>query len=195
MSAELMRSYLDLLNEQEIRYEVSAMLTKMLADEKILIEGRLDEGMLQKIASLVLGGAIAIGAMTSAQAMEFFYYIDPPTHQLKIATDMNKVPTDAKFVFSVDEKKRTVNLVRDGQSIPVQTNPSEVSKVVAKCGGRGVTQPQPGIIVPKCGVTVQTPTDNVQANTPTQQSPTSNPQTNTPPLRSLKDFSDSEFEE
>ena len=149
MSAELMRSYLDILNEQQVKHQVNAVL----AGIKIPEDHRLDEGMLQKIASMVLGGAIAIGAMTSPQAADFFYYVDPATAQLQIVGDMDKVPADAKFVFSVDKASKTVNLVRDGKSVPVKTDPVEVRQMVQKCGGQGVTQDDPGVLTPKCGVT------------------------------------------
>lgn len=64
MSAELMRSYLDILNENAFKQEYRAYLEQQGIE---VTEVMLDEGWKSKLAAAGLAGAVALGAMAPGQ--------------------------------------------------------------------------------------------------------------------------------
>lgn len=64
MSAELMRSYLDILNENAFKQEYRAYLEQQGIE---VTELMLDEGWKSKLAAAGLAGAVALGAMAPGQ--------------------------------------------------------------------------------------------------------------------------------
>ena len=64
MSADLMRSYLDILNENAFKQEYRAFLEQQGIE---VTEAMLDEGWKSKLAAAGLAGAVALGAMAPGQ--------------------------------------------------------------------------------------------------------------------------------
>lgn len=93
MSTEILRKYIDIINEQET-----------------LNEEMLEEGMLQRLAGFALGTVLALGPKIG-QADTVYSYLPATGTQMQTAMDFNQIPKDAKAVFEIDTDTNTVHVL------------------------------------------------------------------------------------
>jgi len=111
MSNEILRKYIDIINEHET-----------------LNEEILEEGMLQRLAGLALGTVLALGPKIG-QADTVFSYLDPNTNQMQTVLDMGKVPNNSKLVMAIDTDTNQVMVIKGAnKGQQVTPDPSSVNQ-------------------------------------------------------------------
>ena len=123
MSAQLMRSYLDILNENAFKQEYRLRLEQQGIE---VTELMLDEGWKSKLAAAGLAGAMALGSLAPAQAAQ---PSDAPITQPAAQSAKKAVGKDAE-VRPADSKSTTAPKVKHLKDI----SDAEIEKWLS--GGR-----------------------------------------------------------
>ena len=115
MHSDELRKYLDIINENS--------------------EEVLTEGMLQKLAGLALGTVLALGPQVG-EAGTVFSYMPKDGVTMKMTRSQDRIPADAKVVFSIDTVTDEVTVVKGGvKNQEIKPDPAAVQQ-----GKQGQTQ-------------------------------------------------------
>jgi len=115
MDSEELRKYLDIINKNS--------------------EEVLTEGMLQKLAGLALGTVLALGPQVG-EAGTVFSYMPKDGVTMKMTRSQDRIPADAKVVFSIDTVTDEVTVVKGGvKNQEIKPDPAAVQQ-----GKQGRTQ-------------------------------------------------------
>jgi len=116
MDSEELRKYLDIINKNS--------------------EEVLTEGMLQKLAGLALGTVLALGPQVG-EAGTVFSYMPKDGVTMKMTRSQDRIPADAKVVFSIDTVTDEVTVVKGGvKNQEIKPDPAAV-----KQAQQGKTEP------------------------------------------------------